>query len=102
MAIVWDGDDETIVVEAREIGEELEEEADEVEAKSGTTKTTTATSFAFGFGLFKLSHSPSELSRSWPPVGRLAHSAASRSSRRPHLPPSKRLHALRRGDARRG
>lgn len=35
MAIVWDGDDETIVVEAREIGEELEEEADEAEAKSG-------------------------------------------------------------------
>jgi uncharacterized repeat protein (TIGR03847 family) len=35
MAIVWDGDDESIVVEAREIGEELEEEADEAEAKSG-------------------------------------------------------------------
>ncbi len=34
MAIVWDGDDETIVVEAREIGEEVEEEQDEAEAKS--------------------------------------------------------------------
>ncbi|HEY5487430.1 MAG TPA: DUF3090 family protein, partial [Candidatus Limnocylindrales bacterium] len=29
MAIVWDGNDETIVVEAREIGEEAEEEPDE-------------------------------------------------------------------------
>jgi uncharacterized repeat protein (TIGR03847 family) len=33
MAIVWDGDDETIVVEAREIGEEVEEDPDEAEAE---------------------------------------------------------------------
>jgi uncharacterized repeat protein (TIGR03847 family) len=32
MAIVWDGDDETVVVEAREIGEEVEGEPDAVEA----------------------------------------------------------------------
>ena len=34
MAIIWDGDQETIVVEAREIGEEAEEPAEEVEAES--------------------------------------------------------------------